>query len=50
MKESTKKIIITFINIIMFIGKAIIDYLQPPAPVQATTAVTMVTTAICAIA
>ena len=50
MKDSTKKFIITIINIVMFIGNAIIAYLQPSAPVQATTAVSMVTTAICAIA
>jgi len=49
MKDSTKKIIITIINIVMFIGNAIIAYLQPSAPVQAATAVSMVTTAICAI-
>ena len=50
MKDSTKQIIITIINIVMFIGNAIIAYLQPSAPVQATTAVSMVATAICAIA
>ena len=50
MKDSTKKLIITVINVVMFIGNAIIAYLQPSAPVQATTAVSMVTTAICAIA
>ena len=50
MKDSTKKIIITVINIVMFIGNAVIAYLQPSAPVQAATAVSMVTTAICAIA
>ena len=49
MKDSTKKIIITIINIVMFIGNAIIAYLQPSAPVQATTAVSMVATTICAI-
>ena len=49
MKDSTKKIIITIINIVMFIGNAIIAYLQPSAPVQATTAVSMVATALCAI-
>ena len=50
MKDSTKKIIITIINIVMFIGNAIIAYLQPSAPVQAITSVSMVATAICAIA
>lgn len=50
MKDSTKKLIITIINVVMFIGNAVIAYLQPSAPVQATTAVSMVTTAICAIA
>ena len=49
MKDSTKKIVITIINIVMFIGNAIIAYLQPSAPAQATTAVSMVSTAICAI-
>lgn len=49
MKDSTKKFIITIINIVMFIGNALIAYLQPSAPVQVTTAVSMVTTAICAI-
>lgn len=47
MKDSTKKLIITIINTVMFIGNAIIAYLQPSAPVQATAVVSMVTTAIC---
>ena len=50
MKDSTKKLIITTINIVMFIGNAILAYLQPSVPVQATTAVSMVATTICAIA
>lgn len=47
MKDSTKKIIITIVNIVMFIGNAIITYLQPSAPVEVTTAVSMVATAVC---
>ena len=50
MKDNTKKLIITIINVVMFIGNAIVAYLQPSAPVQATTAVSMITTAICAVA
>lgn len=50
MKDSNKKTIITIINIVMFIGNAIIAYLQPSAPVHATTAVSMIATAVCAIA
>lgn len=50
MKDSTKKLIITIINIVMFVGNAVIAYLQPSAPVQATTAVSMVAAAICVIA
>lgn len=49
MKDSTKKLIITIINVVVFIGNAVIAYLQPSAPVQATTAVSMVATAICAV-
>ena len=49
MKDSTKKLIITIINVVMFMGNAIIAYLQPSATVQATTGVAMVATAICAI-
>ena len=49
MKDSTKKLIITIINIVMFIGNAVIAYLQPSAPVQVTTAVSMVATAACAL-
>ena len=49
MKDSTKKLIITIINVVMFIGNAIIAYLQPSAPVQATAAVSMIATAICTI-
>ena len=49
MKDTTKKLIITVINIVMFIGNAVIAYLQPSAPVQATAAVSMVATSICAI-
>ena len=49
MKDSTKKLIITIINVVMFIGNAIIPYLPPSAPIQATTAVSMVATAICTI-
>ena len=47
MKDTTKKLIITIINVVMFIGNAVIAYLQPSTPVQATAAVSMVTTAIC---
>ena len=50
MKDNTKKLIITIINVVMFIGNAIVAYLQPSAPVQATTAVSMIATAICTIA
>lgn len=50
MKDSTKKLIITTINIVMFIGNAILAYLQPSVPVQTTTAVSMVATAICFVA
>ena len=49
MKDSTKKLLITIINTVMFIGNAIIAYLQPSVPVQATTAVSMVAATICAI-
>ena len=49
MKDTTKKLIITIINVVMFIGNAVIAYLQPSAPVQATAAVSMVATSICAI-
>lgn len=49
MKDSTKKLIVTIINVVMFIGNAIIAYLQPSATVQATTAVSMVATTICAV-
>lgn len=49
MKDSTKKLIITIINVVMFIGNAIIAYLQPSVPVQATTAVSMVATVMCTI-
>lgn len=49
MKDSTKKLIVTIINVVMFIGNAIIAYLQPSAPIQATTAVSMVATTICAV-
>ena len=49
MKDTTKKLLITIINVVMFIGNAVIAYLQPSAPVQATAAVSMVATSICAI-
>ena len=49
MKDSTKRLIITIMNVVMFIGNAIIAYLQPSAPVQANVAVSMVATTLCAI-
>lgn len=49
MKDTTKKLIITIINIVIFIGNALIAYLQPSASVQATATVSMVASAFCAI-